>query len=223
MKDPEQKETLKNIQNKLELIFDQNYPGAAMAEGIAKAIASTMFDFQGKDNFAVRVPLPDGDVSVYTGKLPDSTKRRVNWEIGKDKKIGVPVYQDKLAITGFAAFLNHSLDAYVQRALAKRLRDRGVPGFMHTHDAFATHPVHGQEMREIYHEILLEIASSPIYEEVVKANGIDPDSVTVKFNVQSEEGAIKQEATLTEILQRIRQMKEATFGTDTGVNYYALS
>ncbi len=223
MKDPEQKETLKNIQNKLELIFDQNYPGAAMAEGIAKAIASTMFDLYGKDNFAVRVPLPDGDVSVYTGKLPDSTKRRVNWEIGKDKKIGVPVYQDKLAITGFAAFLNHSLDAYVQRALAKRLRDRGVPGFMHTHDAFATHPVHGQEMREIYHEILLEIASSPIYEEVVKANGIDPDSVIVKFNVQSEEGAIKQEATLTEILQRIRQMKEATFGTDTGVNYYALS
>jgi len=223
MKDPEQKETLKNIQNKLELIFDQNYPGAAMAEGIAKAIASTMFDLYGKDNFAVRVPLPDGDVSVYTGKLPDSTKRRVNWEIGKDKKIGVPVYQDKLAITGFAAFLNHSLDAYVQRALAKRLRDRGVPGFMHTHDAFATHPVHGQEMREIYHEILLEIASSPIYEEVVKANGIDPDSVTVKYNVQSEEGSVKQEMSLSEILNLIRQMKDATFSNNSGINYYALS
>ena len=223
MKDPEQKETLKNIQNKLELIFDQNYPGAAMAEGIARAIASTMFDFQGKNDFAVRVPLPDGDVSVYTGKLPDSSKRRVNWEIGKDKKIGVPVYQDKLAITGFAAFLNHSLDAYVQRALAKRLRERGVPGFMHTHDAFAVHPVHGQEMREIYHEILLEIANTSIYEEVVRANGIDPNTVIVKYNVQTEDGSVQQEMTLSQILNQIRQMKEATFSNNTGVNYYALS
>lgn len=223
MTDETQKQTLRDIQNQLELVFDTNYPGAAMAEGIAKSIAKTMLDLYGKDNFAVRVPLPDGDVSVYSGKLPDSAKRRVTWNIGKDKRMGVPVYQDKLAITGFAAFLNHSLDAYIQRELAKRLRLEGVPGFMHTHDAFAVHPQYGQRMREIYHQLLLEIAQSPIYEEVAKANGIDPNTVIVKFNTQSENGPVEQEMTLAEALRLIRQMKEVTFSNPQGVNLYALS
>ena len=223
MQDPQQKETLKDLQNHMEMIFDQNYPGAAMAEGISRSIAKTLHENLGKENFAVRVPLPDGDVAVYDGKLPDSAKRRVNWEISKDKKIGVPVFQDKLAITGFAAFLNHALDAYVQRELAKRLRANGVEGFMHTHDAFAVHPQHGQMMRELYHQILLEVAKSPIYEEVLRANGLNPDNMSVRFNTQTPDGPVRQEQTMSDVLRQIREMKSVTFGSDTGPNFYALS
>ena len=115
------KDNIKQIQNDLETEFDSKFPGAAMAEGISRAIAGTLFDLQGKRDFAVRVPLPDGDVAVYTGKLPDSAKKRVIYNIDSNRRIAVPVYKDKVAITGFAAFLNHSLDAYVQRELAKRL------------------------------------------------------------------------------------------------------
>tara|TARA_E500000178_G_scaffold287735_1_gene290077 strand:- start:9548 stop:15061 length:5514 start_codon:yes stop_codon:yes gene_type:complete len=217
------KDSLKQIQNDLELDFDTKFRGAAMAEGVARAIASTMFDIQGQDGFAVRVPLPDGDVAVYTGKLPDSAKKRVKWELDSARNIAVPVYKDKLAITGFAAFLNHALDAYVQRELARRLRQSGASGFMHTHDAFATHAKHGETMRELYWSILRDIANSPIYQQIAEANGLNPASVTVKFNIMTPEGSQTIQAPMSEVLQQIEQQKQQTFGTDQEPNMYALS
>jgi hypothetical protein len=182
-----------------------------------------MFDIQGQDGFAVRVPLPDGDVAVYTGKLPDSAKKRVKWELDGERNIAVPVYEDKLAITGFAAFLNHALDAYVQRELARRLRKSGASGFMHTHDAFATHAKHGETMRELYWSILRDIANSPIYQQIAEANGLNPASVTVKFNIMTPEGSQTIQAPMSEILQQIEQQKQQTFGTEQEPNMYALS
>jgi len=194
-----------------------------MAEGVAKAIAKSMYDMQGQDMFAVRVPLPDGDVAVYTGKLPDSAKKRVKWDIGKDKSIAVPVYEDKKAITGFAAFLNHALDAYVQRELAKRLRASGTTGFMHTHDAFAVHAKNGEMMRQLYWQILREIAAQPIYAKILEANGLNPAAMSVKYNVTTEEGSQSMERPMTEVLQQIEQQKSMTFGSEAEPNLYALS
>lgn len=217
------KDSLKQIQNDLELQFDTRFPGAAMAEGIAKTIASSMYNMQGQDMFAVRVPLPDGDVAVYTGKLPDSAKKRVKWSIGKDKNIAVPVYEDKKAITGFAAFLNHALDAYVQRELAKRLRASGATGFMHTHDAFAVHAKNGEMMRELYWQIMREIAGRPIYQEILRANGLDPNNMTVKYNITTPDGSQSVERPLSEVLQQIEMQKDMTFGQEATPNFYALS
>ena len=219
----ETKDSLKQIQNDLELQFDSRFPGAAMAEGVAKAIAKSMYDMQGQDMFAVRVSLPDGDVAVYTGKLPDSAKKRVKWSMGKDKSIAVPVYEDKKAITGFAAFLNHSLDAYVQRELAKRLRASGTTGFMHTHDAFAVHAKNGEMMRQLYWQILREIAAQPIYAKILEANGLNPAAMSVKYNVTTEEGSQSMERPMTEVLQQIEQQKSMTFGSEAEPNMYALS
>ena len=217
------KDNIKQIQNDLETEFDSKFPGAAMAEGISRAIAGTLFDLQGKRDFAVRVPLPDGDVAVYTGKLPDSAKKRVIYNIDKERRIAVPVYKDKVAITGFAAFLNHSLDAYVQRELAKRLREANVSGFMHTHDAFAVHAQHGIMMREIYWQIMREIAANPIYRNVAQANGLDPNSITVKYNITTDQGGQTIQMPLSEMLDRIDQQKSETFGQEQTPNYYALS
>jgi hypothetical protein len=217
------KDSLKQIQNDLELQFDTRFPGAAMAEGVAKSIASTMYNMQGQDMFAVRVPLPDGDVAVYTGKLPDSAKKRVKWSIDKDKNIAVPVFEDKKAITGFAAFLNHSLDAYVQRELAKRLRANGATGFMHTHDAFAVHAKNGELMRQLYWQILREIASQPIYQKILEANGLDPNSMSVRYNITTPEGSQTAERPMADVLQQIEQQKSMTFGQEAEPNFYALS
>lgn len=217
------KDSLKQIQNDLELQFDTRFPGAAMAEGVAKSIASTMYNMQGQDMFAVRVPLPDGDVAVYTGKLPDSAKKRVKWSIDKDKNIAVPVFEDKKAITGFAAFLNHSLDAYVQRELAKRLRANGATGFMHTHDAFAVHAKNGELMRQLYWQILREIAAQPIYQKILEANGLDPNSMSVRYNITTPEGSQTAERPMADVLQQIEQQKSMTFGQEAEPNFYALS
>ena len=217
------KDSLKQIQNDLELQFDTRFPGAAMAEGVAKSIASTMYNMQGQDMFAVRVPLPDGDVAVYTGKLPDSAKKRVKWSIDKDKNIAVPVFEDKKAITGFAAFLNHSLDAYVQRELAKRLRANGATGFMHTHDAFAVHAKNGELMRQLYWQILREIAGQPIYQKILEANGLDPNSMSVRYNITTPEGSQTAERPMADVLQQIEQQKSMTFGQEAEPNFYALS
>ena len=217
------KDSLKQIQNDLELQFDTRFPGAAMAEGVAKSIASTMYNMQGQDMFAVRVPLPDGDVAVYTGKLPDSAKKRVKWNIDKDKNIAVPVFEDKKAITGFAAFLNHSLDAYVQRELAKRLRANGATGFMHTHDAFAVHAKNGELMRQLYWQILREIAGQPIYQKILEANGLDPNSMSVRYNITTPEGSQTAERPMADVLQQIEQQKSMTFGQEAEPNFYALS
>ena len=219
------KDSLSNIQRDLETQFDTEFPGAAIAEGVARSIAKHLFDIQGREFFAVRVPLPDGDVAVYDGKVPDSAKRRITWQLdGKnDKRVGVPVYKDRIAVTGFAAFLNHALDAYVQRELAKRLRAQGVSGFMHTHDAFAVHPKNAALMRELYHQIVLEVANTPIYEEILKANSLDANDMTVKYNITSQEGGTTEEVGMLEILQNIRNNKAATFGKSQSTNYYALS
>ena len=219
------KDSLSNIQRDLETQFDTEFPGAAIAEGVARSIAKHLFDMQGREFFAVRVPLPDGDVAVYDGKVPDSAKRRVTWQLDAktDKRVGVPVYKDRIAVTGFAAFLNHALDAYVQRELAKRLRANGVSGFMHTHDAFAAHPKNAALMRELYHQIILEVANTPIYEEILKANSLDANDMTVKYNITSQEGGSTEEVGMLEILQNIRNNKTATFGKNQSTNYYALS
>jgi hypothetical protein len=217
------KDSLKQIQNDLELQFDTRFPGAAMAEGVAKSIASTMYNMQGQDMFAVRVPLPDGDVAVYTGKLPDSAKKRVKWSIDVDKNIAVPVFEDKKAITGFAAFLNHALDAYVQRELAKRLRANGATGFMHTHDAFAVHAKNGELMRQLYWQILREIAAQPIYQKILEANGLDPNSMSVRYNITTPEGSQTAERPMADVLQQIEQQKSMTFGQEAEPNFYALS
>ena len=218
------KEKLRMIQTRLEADFDSKFMGSPVAEGIARAIAQRMFNMQGADNFAVRVPLPDGDIAVYTGKLPDSAKRRVTWDIDEGKRAAVPVYMDKKSISGFAAFLNHSLDAYVQRELAKRLRAEGVSGFMHTHDAFATHAKNGMRMRELYYQIMREIASMPIYRDILQANGLDPASMDVKFNITDETGGKSISQPMLEVLDAIDEQKSDTFGRDEdAVNYYALS
>jgi len=223
------KDVVKNIQNQLELEFDTNFPGAALAEGISRAIAGEVQNMLGDDGFAVRVPLPDGDIAVYTGKLPDSAKRRVTWtldENGKDgteRRVGVGVYQPKLAITGFAAFLNHALDAYVQREMAKRLRDSGVEHFMHTHDAFAVPAANAEQMRQVYHEVLTEIAKQDIYAKILEANGLDPDSMVVKFNKTTEQGPVKIEIPMRQVLETIHKEKMKTFGDGVDVNFYALS
>ena len=217
------KDDLRKIQNDLELEFDTKFPGAAMAEGTARAIAQTLYNMQGQDNFAVRVPLPDGDVAVYTGKLPDSAKKRVTWDLGKDKRIAIPVYQDKKAITGFAAFLNHSLDAYVQRELASRLRAAGATGFMHTHDAFATHAANGEMMRELYWQIVREIAGQPIYQNILKANGLNGNDMTVKYNIMTPQGSQTIEVPMMDLLQKIEEQKAMTFGGEAQPNMYALS
>ena len=219
----ETKDSLRQIQNDLELQFDSRFPGAAMAEGVAKSIAQSLYNSLGQDAFAVRVPLPDGDVAVYTGKLPDSAKRRVTWQIGKDKRVAVPVYQDKKAITGFAAFLNHALDAYVQRELAKRVRAAGATGFMHTHDAFATHAKNGEMMRELYWQIMREIAGQPIYQQILQANGLDPNGMSVKYNITTDQGSQSMERSMTDVLQQIEQQKAMTFGGEAAPNLYALS
>ena len=223
------KETVKQIQNQLELDFDTKFPGAAMAEGIARAIANTVNGMLGNGDFAIRVPLPDGDIAVYTGKLPDSAKRRVSWtldENGKDgteRRVGVGVYQPKLAITGFAAFLNHALDAYVQREMAKRLRESGVEHFMHTHDAFAVPAANAEQMRAVYHEVLTGIANRDIYAEILAANGLDPNTMTVKWNITTPDGPQKVEVPMQEVLQMIQKQKQQTFGDGVPVNPYALS
>ena len=218
------KEKLRMIQTRLEADFDSKFMGSPVAEGIARAVAQRMFEMQGADNFAVRVPLPDGDIAVYTGKMPDSAKRRVTWEIDKEKKAAVPVYMDKKSISGFAAFLNHALDAYVQRELAKRLRAEGVSGFMHTHDAFATHAKNGMRMRELYYQIMREIASMPVYRDILQANGLDPANMNVKFNITDETGGKSISQPMLEVLDAIDEQKSDTFGRDEdAVNYYALS
>ena len=218
------KEKLGMIQNRLESDFDSKFVGSPVAEGIAKSIAQRLFNDLGADNFAVRVPLPDGDIAVYTGKLPDSAKRRVTWEIDKDKRAAVPVYMDKKSISGFAAFLNHALDAYVQRELAKRLRGENVSGFMHTHDAFATHAKNGMRMRELYYQIMREIASMPIYRDILQANGLDPETMQVKFNITNEQGGQSITQPMLEVLDAIDEQKTITFSRDEDtVNFYALS
>ena len=217
------KDSLKQIQNDLEADFDSKFTGAAIAEGISRAIAKTLYNIQGQDNFSVMVPLPDGDVAVYSGKLPDSAKRRVTWEMDKDRRIAVPVYQDKKAITGFAAFLNHSLDAYVQRELARRLRASGATGFMHTHDAFAVHAKNGEMMRELYWQIMRDIANSDIYGDIARANGLDPQSINVKYSITTPQGPQTVEVPLSILLQQIQQQKLETFSKDAAPNFYALS
>lgn len=218
------KEKLGMIQNRLESDFDSKFVGSPVAEGIAKSIAQRLFNDLGADNFAVRVPLPDGDIAVYTGKLPDSAKRRVTWDIDKDKRAAVPVYMDKKSISGFAAFLNHALDAYVQRELAKRLRGENVSGFMHTHDAFATHAKNGMRMRELYYQIMREIASMPIYRDILQANGLDPETMQVKFNITNEQGGQSITQPMLEVLDAIDEQKTETFSRDEDtVNFYALS
>ena len=217
------KDSLKQIQNDLEADFDSKFTGAAIAEGISRAIAKSLYNIQGQDNFSVMVPLPDGDVAVYSGKLPDSAKRRVTWDMDKDKRIAVPVYQDKKAITGFAAFLNHSLDAYVQRELARRLRASGATGFMHTHDAFAVHAKNGEMMRELYWQIMRDIANSDIYGDIARANGLDPQSINVKYSITTPEGPQTVEVPLSILLQQIQQQKLETFGAESAPNFYALS
>ena len=217
------KDSLKQIQNDLEADFDSKFTGAAIAEGISRAIAKSLYNIQGQDNFSVMVPLPDGDVAVYSGKLPDSAKRRVTWDMDKDKRIAVPVYQDKKAITGFAAFLNHSLDAYVQRELASRLRAAGATGFMHTHDAFAVHAKNGEMMRELYWQIMRDIANSDIYGDIARANGLDPQSINVKYSITTPEGPQTVEVPLSILLQQIQQQKLETFGAESAPNFYALS
>ena len=94
---------------------------------------------------------------------------------------------------------------------------------MHTHDAFAVHPKNAALMRELYHQIVLEVANTPIYEEILKANGLDANDMTVKYNITSQEGGTTEEVGMLEILQNIRNNKAATFGKNQSTNYYALS
>ena len=78
-------------------------------------------------------------------------------------------------------------------------------------------------MRELYHQIVLEVANTPIYEEILKANSLDANDMTVKYNITSQEGGTTEEVGMLEILQNIRNNKAATFGKSQSTNYYALS
>ena len=56
------------------------------------------------------------------------------------------------------------------------------------------------------------MANTPIYEEILKANSLDANDMTVKYNITSQEGGSTEEVGMLEILQNIRNNKTATFG-----------
>lgn len=60
----------------------------------------------------------------------------------------------------------HSVDAYVARELVRRSSKEGFR-VAHIHDAFCAHPNHMQRVRELYVEILCEIADSNLLEQIL--------------------------------------------------------
>ena len=68
-----------------------------------------------------------------------------------------------------------------------------------------------------------EIAANPIYRNVAQANGLDPNSITVKYNITTDQGGQTVQMPLSEMLDRIDQQKSETFGQEQTPNYYALS
>ena len=107
--------------------------------------------------------------------------------------------------------------------MAKRLRESGVEHFMHTHDAFAVPAANAEQMRAVYHEVLTGIANRDIYAEILAANGLDPNTMTVKWNITTPDGPQKVEVPMQEVLQMIQKQKQQTFGDGVPVNPYALS
>ena len=60
----------------------------------------------------------------------------------------------------------HSIDAYIAREMIRRAYMHDFE-LAHIHDAFCAHPNNMQQVRELYIEILAEIADNPILENIL--------------------------------------------------------
>jgi DNA-directed RNA polymerase len=67
----------------------------------------------------------------------------------------------------------HSIDAYIASEMVIRAKKLGFT-LAHIFDAYAFHPNHGQQVIDLYKEILAEIAESNIFEDIISEIAGEP-------------------------------------------------
>lgn len=128
------------------------------------------------------------DVDTYYWTLPDGfrvkydVKSTENIEISCKTKSGVKfnferevqVYKGSAYNRGMSPNIIHSIDGYVAREMVRRMTNpckefnRNYPAFITTiHDAFGTHPNNAEEMTWHYTNIMCEINSSDLLQEIM--------------------------------------------------------
>ena len=80
-------------------------------------------------------------------------------------------------ITSLVPNIIHSIDGYIAREMVRRANEQGYQ-LAHIHDAFCTHPNHMQKARENYRNILAEIASSSLLENILTEIAGQPVKLT---------------------------------------------
>lgn len=87
----------------------------------------------------------------------------------------------KLTGRGVAAFMIHQLDAWVLRETYKRGQEEGLfqLGFNPIHDSYGTHPAEAKRMKEIWAEVMQEVNTLNLFEQVLKDNGLEDMGIKI--------------------------------------------
>jgi hypothetical protein len=114
-------------------------------------------------------------VTAHKWVLPDNhtaspmSKHKFNFKTsykGEPIEVNYNVMGAKAKSVSLAANIIHSIDAYIVREMVKRCRELGFY-ILCNHDCFRCHPIFANQMRQVYNDILCELAASQILCDIV--------------------------------------------------------
>jgi len=120
----------------------------------------------------------DPTATMHRWTLPDGHVSQVKVTEMKDARIEVDelyhttftyrfeVNTPSESHTSLVPNIIHSIDAYIVREIVRRGATEGLQ-VAHIHDAFCAHPNNMQRIRELYVEIMTEIADSDLLEDIL--------------------------------------------------------
>ena len=107
--------------------------------------------------------LPDG----FRVQFKPMTTKYIDMNInGFNVNVGITVNMQTSRSTTLGVNVIHSVDAYIARDTIKRCYIDGFSVYT-VHDAFFCHPNHATRMKEIYTEVLADIADSTLLEDII--------------------------------------------------------
>ena len=150
----------------LEIQQDAFYNALQSSFTGAEAVKATINQYWDPNALEHKWTLPDGHVAkvkvteMVTAKIEVDELDHVTFNYRFEAN------QPSEVSTSLVPNIIHSIDAYVVREMVRRANVEGFE-LAHIHDAFTAHPNHMQRVRELYVEILAEIADSNLLADIL--------------------------------------------------------
>jgi DNA-directed RNA polymerase len=160
-----------NYNKSIQDTFDEDQKAAfytVLADSFegAEAVKDIINDFWDPEALEHVWTLPDGHIARVKVTEMINTRIEVDELDHTTFTYRFEINQANTTSTSLVPNIIHSIDAYVAREMIRRAYMYGFE-LAHIHDAFCAHPNNMQKVRELYVEILAEIADNPILENIL--------------------------------------------------------